>query len=103
MRISMKLKKTFTGLLFVSPWIIGFLILVAYPLYRTIFLSFNNVSYGIKSGWRYKWVGLENYNRILFEDVDFIVEVQDFFVSTILQVPVIISLSVIIAVLLNQK
>lgn len=103
MRLSMKLKKAFTGLLFVSPWIIGFLILVAYPLYRTIFLSFNNVSYGIQSGWRYKWIGLENYQRILFGDVDFIVEAQDFFISTVLQVPVIIALSVIIAVLLNQK
>ncbi|WP_276650074.1 sugar ABC transporter permease [Globicatella sulfidifaciens] len=99
----MQRKKTLTGLLFVSPWIIGFLVLVAYPLYRTIFLSFNNVSYGIQSGWRYNWVGLENYQRILFEDIDFIVEVQDFFVSTVLQVPVIIALSIIIAVLLNQK
>lgn len=103
MKLSMQRRKALTGLLFVSPWVVGFLLLVAYPLYRTVFLSFNNVSYGIKSGWRYNWVGLENYQRILFEDVDFIVEVQNFFVSTILQVPVIIALSVIIAVLLNQK
>lgn len=103
MKLSMQRRKAITGILFVSPWIIGFFGLVAYPLYRTIFLSFNNVSYGIQSGWRYNWVGLENFQRILFQDVDFIVELQDFFISTILQVPVIIALSVIIAVLLNQK
>lgn len=103
MKLNMRRKKALTGLLFVSPWIIGFLMLVAYPLYRTIFLSFHDVSYGLQSGWRYNWAGLENFRRILFQDVDFIVELQDFFISTLLQVPVIIALSVIIAVLLNQK
>ncbi|MFC0470637.1 carbohydrate ABC transporter permease [Halalkalibacter kiskunsagensis] len=66
-------------------------------------MSFNNVSFGSRSGWRYNWVGLENYQRILFEDVDFVIAAQNFFVSTLLYVPVIIALSVIIAVLLNQK
>lgn len=63
---------------FVSPWIIGFLTLVAYPLTRTIFFSFHNVSYGIRSGWRYNWVGWENYDRILFQDIDFVIALQDF-------------------------
>jgi ABC-type sugar transport system permease subunit len=66
-------------------------------------MSFNNVSYGLKSGWRYNWVGKENYHRILFEETDFVIAVQNFFVSTLLYVPVIIALSVIIAMLLNQK
>ncbi len=103
MTLSMKQKKALTGILFISPWILGFLVLVLYPLYRTIFMSFNNVSFGNRSGWRYNWVGLENYQRILFEDVDFVIAAQNFFVSTLLYVPVIIAVSVIIAVLLNQK
>lgn len=102
-KVSMKNKKALTGLLFVSPWIVGFLLLVLYPFYRTIFFSFNDVSYGMRSGWRYKWVGIENFNRILFQDTDFVIQLQDFLVSTLIQVPVIIALSVIIAVLLNQK
>jgi ABC-type sugar transport system permease subunit len=103
MRLSMKQKKAFTGILFISPWIIGFLAFVAYPLYRTIYMSFHNVMYGNKTGWQYKWVGLENYKRILFEDIDFIVAAQNFFVSTIIYVPVIIALSIIISMLLNQN
>ncbi|MGZ9585466.1 carbohydrate ABC transporter permease [Paenibacillus marinisediminis] len=99
----MRSKQGLTGLLFISPWIFGFLAFVAYPLYRTIFMSFNNVSFGFKTGWRYKWVGLDNYRRILFEDIDFVIEAQNYFVSTLLYVPVIIALSIIIAVLLNQK
>lgn len=103
MNVSMQNKKKITGLLFVSPWIIGFFTLVAYPLCRTIFFSFHNVSYGIRSGWRYNWVGWENYERILFQDIDFVIALQDFFVTSLFQVPVIIALSVIIAMLLNQK
>ncbi|MFC5464118.1 carbohydrate ABC transporter permease [Lederbergia graminis] len=103
MKFNMKQKQAWTGVLFISPWIVGFFVLVAYPLYKTIYMSFHNVSYGNKSGWSYSWAGVENYTRILFEDVDFIVEAQDFFVTTILYVPVIIALSIIIAMLLNQK
>ncbi|MEW9050040.1 MAG: sugar ABC transporter permease [Neobacillus sp.] len=103
MKLSMKQKKAFTGILFISPWIIGFLAFVAYPLYRTIYMSFHNVMYGNKTGWQYKWVGLENYKRILLEDIDFIVAAQNFFVSTIIYVPVIIALSIIISMLLNQN
>jgi ABC-type sugar transport system permease subunit len=66
-------------------------------------MSFYNVSFGFKSGWRYKWVGMENYQRILFEEIDFVIEAQNFFVGTLLYVPVIIALSIIIAMLLNQK
>lgn len=101
--LNMKRKNALTGLLFISPWIAGFLAFVAYPLYRTIYMSFYNVSYGLKTGWRYKWVGMGNYRRILFEEIDFVVEAQNFFVKTLLYVPVIIALSVIIAMLLNQK
>jgi len=99
----MKNKQAWTGVLFISPWIIGFLAFVAYPLYRTVFMSFYNVSFGFKSGWRYEWVGAENYKRILSEDTDFVIEAQNFVVGTLLNVPVIIALSMIIAVLLNQK
>jgi ABC-type sugar transport system permease subunit len=101
--VTMRTKQRLTGVLFISPWIFGFLAFVAYPLYKTIFMSFHNVSFGFKTGWRYKWVGMENFHRILFEEIDFAVEAQNFFVSTLLYVPVIIALSVIIAMLLNQK
>lgn len=102
-KLNMRQKKGLTGICFISPWIIGFLAFVVYPLYKTIFMSFNDVFYGKKSGWRYEWVGFENFKRILFDDIDFVVEAQNFFVSTLLYVPVIIALSIIIAMLLNQK
>jgi ABC-type sugar transport system permease subunit len=97
-----KRKKAITGLLFVSPWIIGFLIFFAYPLLQAIYMSFNSV-FASARGFNFQMVGFENYYRILREDVDFLVQAQNFTVSTLINVPVIISISIVIATLLNQK
>lgn len=102
-RWSMRQKRGFVGLCFISPWILGFLAFVAYPLYKTVYMSFHDVFYGNKTGWQYDWAGLENYKRIIFDEIDFVIEAQNFFLTTLLYVPVIIALSIIIAMLLNQK
>ena len=53
-----------TGLIFVSPWLIGFLLWTIYPLFSSLYYSFN----------RYDllrdpvWIGLRNYREIFFED-----------------------------------
>ncbi|WP_375105153.1 carbohydrate ABC transporter permease [Paenibacillus sp. RS8] len=103
MKLSIKTKQGLMGVLFISPWILGFLAFVAYPLYRTIYMSFYKVSFGSKSGWRYNWVGIENYKRILLEEPDFVIEAQNYFIGTLVYVPVIIALSIIVSMLLNQK
>jgi len=99
----MKRRDALTGLLFISPWIIGFIAFVAYPLYRTIYFSFHNVKYSGELGYIYQQVGFDNYRRILTVDADFILELQNFVVRMITFVPVIISLSILIAMLLNSK
>ena len=52
------------GLLFVSPWLLGFLLLTLYPLLSSLYYSFT----------RYDllrapiWIGLQNYREIFIED-----------------------------------
>ncbi|NLC94306.1 MAG: sugar ABC transporter permease [Bacilli bacterium] len=99
----MKRRNHLYGLLFISPWIIGFLAFVAYPLYRTIYFSFHTVRYSGELGYLYDFVGIENYKRILTIEADFVIELQNYIVKTLLYVPVIIALSIIIAILLNSK
>jgi multiple sugar transport system permease protein len=53
-----------TVLLFLSPWLAGFLIFIAYPLVMTVYLSFNR--YDLLSPPR--WIGLANYRYLLTED-----------------------------------
>ena len=83
-----KKREMYSGLIFIFPWIIGVLTFIAYPLFRTIYFSFNNVQYSGELGFIYNWVGFENYHRILRIDVDFILEIQNFIIKTITFVPV---------------
>lgn len=53
------------GLLFVAPWLAGFLIFTLYPLLASLYLSFTD--YRVLSPPR--WVGLDNY-RDLLRDFD---------------------------------
>ncbi len=51
----------FTAMLFISPWIIGFLAFNLYPMVMSFYYSFNK--YHVKMP--QVWIGLDNYKRIL--------------------------------------
>ena len=56
-----------TGYALVMPWLLGFLIWTAYPILASLYYSFT--SYNVFQP--PKWVGLENYTRILTRDPNF--------------------------------
>ena len=53
------------GLLFLSPWIFGFVVFTAFPMIATLGFSLSNISLAQETPLRF--VGLENYQR-LFND-----------------------------------
>lgn len=55
------------GLLFVSPWLVGFLLLQVWPFLGSAWLSLT--SYDLVSAPRY--VGLENYRTLVSDDPAF--------------------------------
>lgn len=94
--------RNITGLLFVSPWIIGFLIFTAFPLLYSLFLSFQQVKIttdGIKT----KFVKFGNYEYAFTVDGTFLDRVMTYLEEMVISVPIIIVFSLIIALLLNQK
>ena len=56
-----------TGLLFISPWLVGFLLLQVWPFFGSAWLSLT--SYDLVSAPRY--VGMENYRTLLTDDPQF--------------------------------
>ena len=50
--------------LFMSPWILGFILLILYPMVSSLYFSFT--SYSLLESPR--WVGLENYNFMFTKD-----------------------------------
>lgn len=88
------------GYLFISPWLIGFLIFVAIPIIASLYLSFTNYEL-FKSGT--SWIGLKNYSELLFQDRLFWVSLYNTIYYTALSVPLGIGTALILALLLNRK
>ena len=76
-------KNLLTGLLFISPWIVGFLAFLVYPMYYTIRISFTRYSgFGEPT-----WIGWANYERMFNDDL-FWTALYNTFYYTGLAVPI---------------
>jgi multiple sugar transport system permease protein len=84
------------GWLFVSPWVIGFLLLTAGPMIYSLFLSFTASSLLSPP----QWVGLENYRR-MFADPVFYRSLGNTVYYALLGVPLGMLLSLGLALLLD--
>lgn len=91
-------RATRTGLLFISPWIVGFAAFTVYPFVASLFFSFTN--YSIVSS--PKWVGLANYTQ-LFTSGLFWRSVYNTLFYTALEVPLSTIIAVGAALLLNMR
>ncbi|GEN56742.1 ABC transporter permease [Halolactibacillus alkaliphilus] len=98
----MKLKReTVYGYMFILPWLIGFLILVLYPMIQSFYYSLNNMRI-TPTGLRFIYVGFNNYRDVWLQDMFFITELFSFSVDTLIRIPVIVVFALVIAMLLNQ-
>jgi multiple sugar transport system permease protein len=92
-------KDTATGYLFISPWLIGFFLFSAIPIAISLWLAFTN--YDIFGNWQY--TGLENFNRMFFEDVRYGRALKATLTYVMVAVPFRLMFALGIAVLLNTK
>ena len=61
------LRREGLGLLFIAPWLLGFLAFGLYPTLASLYYSFTR--YDIISS--PQWIGLKNYQTLLFDDDSF--------------------------------
>jgi multiple sugar transport system permease protein len=85
--------------MFISPWLVGFVIFTAGPFFSSVWLSFT--SYDIVSAPR--WVGVANYSTLLHEDPMFWSSLWVTVRYAIVAVPIGIVAGVVLALLLNLK
>lgn len=95
-------RDTLQGYLFISIWLIGFLVFTFYPLLQTIIYSFQDVRFDagktVSSN-----IGFENFSLIFTTDLDFLDKLREFFFEMFLYVGLILVFSFIAAILLNQN
>ncbi|WP_182111846.1 carbohydrate ABC transporter permease [Actinotalea sp. JY-7876] len=85
------------ALLFLSPWIVGFLVFTLWPVLYSGYLSLTD--YDVLTD--PEFVGLENYERMAQDD-DVRLALWNTFYYTVLHVPLLVILSLALALLLNQ-
>jgi len=87
-----------TGWLVVTPWIVGFLIFMVWPLTASVYFSltkYNVVSSPV-------WVGLDNYRRILSDDPKFAQSIVNTLIYAAIFVPLHLFMALGTALLLHR-
>ena len=88
----------FLGLLFISPWIFGFLVFLVYPILSSFYMSLTEFSgFGDMT-----FIGTNNFKQ-MFSDELFWTSLYNTLYYTILAVPVGAIIAIILALAMNQK
>ena len=100
MRLSMRAKSNLDGYLFISPWLIGFLLLVTYPLLFSLWLSFRDIT-NLRL-LETTFVGIDNYKDAFVVDVDFGPLILENLGNLLMDLPIIMVFSLGMALLVSQ-
>lgn len=90
------------GWLFISTWLIGVVLFFAIPIVQSIIYSFSQMTL-TADGVNTVWVGLENYDSIINEHTMYLTWIGRSITGLLYSLPIIVILSLILAILLNQK
>lgn len=88
------------GYLFISPWLIGFVVFTMGPFIASLFMSFTN--WQVVGSWR--WIGFGNYEKMLSgRDDVFLQALWVTVIYSLIRVPFSQFIALGLAILLNQK
>lgn len=102
MKMSIEKRKVGTGWLFVSPFIVGFLLFFVYPMVMTIYISFFDVNQKLDF-FGAPFIGMKNYLDAFVTDINFIPYFFEVSRDTLIETLFIMVVSLIVALLINQK
>ncbi len=102
-KLTLAKRRAVTGLLFISPWVIGFFTYYVQSLYETVFMAFSDVQQAETGGFVSTLKGIDNFEYAFFTDADFnqilVTSVKDILID----VPLILFFSLFLAIILNGK
>ncbi|MDR0554979.1 MAG: sugar ABC transporter permease [Treponema sp.] len=103
-RLSIGGKRAVTGLLFISPFLIGFLAFMAIPLFQSLAMAFSEVGLdNVKHAFTLSFRGLGNFNNAFFVDAGFNRSLVSELMRMLAFVPSVIIFSIFTALLMNQE
>lgn len=87
------------GFMFILPWLIGLIVFFFIPIVQSIIYSFSDV---VAAGGS-TWVGVKHYRELLIADPNYPTLLKTSLVKMVYSLPIILVLSLILAMMLNQK
>jgi oligogalacturonide transport system permease protein len=96
-----KLKKAdnYVGLLYIAPWLIGFITLQLYPFLISLYYSLTDLNLFKTPA----FVGLDNFLKMFTTNQDFWQSVKVTFIYVLIAVPAKLLFALIVALIMNQK
>lgn len=101
-KLSNRTREILTGLLFISPWILGFAVFGLFPIIYSLFLSLNDVTI-TASGIKTNFVGIQNFQTAFTTDARMIEALMEFLKDSLFMVFIINVFAILFAVILNGK
>jgi len=95
-------RKAIWGYLFISLWLIGYLVFTLTPIIQSFNYSLNKAKFELGSI-KLEFLKFENYRHALFVDLKFMTLLVSYISQIILVVPIAIVFALLIAMLINQK
>lgn len=87
------------GYVFILPFIIGLVVFTAIPFFTSLYLAFTD--YNVLSD--PKWVGLDNFKKMFFEDELFWTSFKVTFKFALIQVPIKLTVALLVALVLARS
>src|SRR5690554_6784654 len=87
--LTLRQRKAIGGLMFISPFLFGFLFFILYPIYQSILFSFSELSIG-RDGMMIEFIGLENYSYVLTAHPTFVRDLTETVMQMVRDVPLIL-------------
>lgn len=90
------------GYVFILPWLIGALVFLIVPLCQSFYYALNKVTIN-PAGLIFQFRGFDNFSEISMQDPEFLTDLANYVITTVISAPVIVVFALIIAMLLNGK
>jgi ABC-type sugar transport system permease subunit len=102
--LTLENKNAIAGYLFISPFLIGFLAFMVYPIIESLRMIFSEVRIDtVKQGFSMTFTGLANLNKVFFIDAEFNRMLVEELGRMMLIVPAELIFSLFVALILNQE
>lgn len=89
------------GIIFIAPWILGFLAFYLTPMIASFGFTLHNIN--LSNPIDNHFVGLDNWKRAIFEDKEVLKSIYRVFVFGLISLPIGLAFSMIMALILNSK